>query len=300
MAAYQCGGRCRRPDSQFRPYRQIRRSLPQQLFHLPWLCPFSIIDSRRAIDLAIGGSGDARQLLSRKIHRIPRLARPSGLLQRLTGKGARLLIRTKFRNRSWTSISNDCAVNCDDFLEKRPAGKPFLFWYGSHEPHSSFRAGADAAAGMKVSALLPDKPEVRSEILDYLRCADNGMPLPRAKANVQEYGIHLPTALSWPKAIPAGVSFRRCGRNRAAGLTHFAPLLRQGARVTSMRDETTWATPVARSARNAIATSETSPRPCGRPAIRRISPISTTGRARTLTSPTRTSIRILCCQASGG
>jgi uncharacterized sulfatase len=47
-----------------------------------------------------------------------------------------------------------------------------------------------------------------------LVCADNGMSFPRAKANVYEYGIHLPAAIAWPAAIPGGrrmddlVSFR--------------------------------------------------------------------------------------------
>lgn len=34
--------------------------------------------------------------------------------------------------------------------------------------------------------------------------SDNGMPFPRAKANVYEYGIHMPLAISWPASIPAG------------------------------------------------------------------------------------------------
>jgi N-sulfoglucosamine sulfohydrolase len=83
-----------------------------------------------------------------------------------------------------------------------------------------------------VPAFLPDTPEVRSDILDYyeeieyfdrhlgrilasiekagelantpmVACSDNGMSFPRAKANLYEYGIHQPTAISWPKAMPA-------------------------------------------------------------------------------------------------
>ena len=34
--------------------------------------------------------------------------------------------------------------------------------------------------------------------------ADNGMPFPRAKANCYEYGIHVPFAVSYPKAFPGG------------------------------------------------------------------------------------------------
>ena len=31
--------------------------------------------------------------------------------------------------------------------------------------------------------------------------ADNGMPFPYAKANLQEYGTHVPLAISWPAGI---------------------------------------------------------------------------------------------------
>jgi N-sulfoglucosamine sulfohydrolase len=84
-----------------------------------------------------------------------------------------------------------------------------------------------------VPPFLPDTPEIRSDLLDYcfeiehfdrhlgrildlleergeldntivVVTADNGMAFPRAKANVFEYGAHLPMAISWPKRIPAG------------------------------------------------------------------------------------------------
>jgi uncharacterized sulfatase len=38
--------------------------------------------------------------------------------------------------------------------------------------------------------------------LDYtiiVVTADNGMPFPSAKANLQEYGTHVPLAICWPK-----------------------------------------------------------------------------------------------------
>ncbi len=78
-------------------------------------------------------------------------------------------------------------------------------------------------------------PEVRSDILDYLYeiqwfdtqfgkvlaqleqsgeldntlivvTADNGMSFPRAKANVYEYGIHVPLAIRWGSEIRKGVT----------------------------------------------------------------------------------------------
>lgn len=161
--------------------------------------------------------------------------------------------------------ADDYAANFDQFLKQRPQNKPFFFWYGSHEPHRGYRAGSGAAAGkdpakVKVPAFLPDTPEVRSDLLDYYEeieyfdrhlgriiasiekagelsntlivvCADNGMSFPRAKANLYEYGIHLPTAIAWAKVIPPNrtiddlVSFR-----------DFAPTFLEAASLPAHKD----------------------------------------------------------------
>ncbi|MBI2686704.1 MAG: sulfatase [Acidobacteria bacterium] len=147
-----------------------------------------------------------------------------------------------------TVNADDYAANFDEFLTKRPKSHPFFFWYGGHEPHRGYTKGSGAAAGkdpakVKVPAFLPDTPEVRSDFLDYyqeieyfdahlgrmiaaiekagelantliLVCADNGMSFPRSKANLYEYGIHLPAAIAWPYAVPGNrkiddlISFR--------------------------------------------------------------------------------------------
>ncbi len=134
--------------------------------------------------------------------------------------------------------SNDYAANFAAFLKQRPAGKPFCFWYGATEPHRAYERGSGVKAGKKlddvvVPPFLPDTPEVRSDIADYLVeiewfdqhlgrmlrtleeagelddtlvivTSDNGMPFPRAKANMYEYGIHMPLAICWPKRVPGG------------------------------------------------------------------------------------------------
>jgi len=132
----------------------------------------------------------------------------------------------------------DYAANFEAFLKARPAGKPFCFWYGAHEPHRSFEKGSGLKSGKKladvsVPTFLPDSDEIRSDILDYcleiewfdshlgkmmkllsdageldntmiVVTSDNGMSFPRAKANVYEFGIHMPLAIQWPKEIPGG------------------------------------------------------------------------------------------------
>ncbi len=132
--------------------------------------------------------------------------------------------------------NTDYAGNFVDFLDQREKDRPFSFWYGASEPHRGFDKGIGVRSGMKredadVPPFLPDTPEIRSDILDYcyeiqwfdhhlermldtleergelantivIVTSDNGMAFPRAKANVFEYGIHMPLAIAWPAKVP--------------------------------------------------------------------------------------------------
>jgi len=132
----------------------------------------------------------------------------------------------------------DYAENFREFLKHTPEGKPFCFWYGATEPHRDYLKGIGQAMGKKledveVPKFLPDVPEIRSDILDYLVEAewfdlhlgrmidilrkagklentliivtsDNGMPFPRAKSNLYEYGTHMPLVIYFRKMIPGG------------------------------------------------------------------------------------------------
>lgn len=134
--------------------------------------------------------------------------------------------------------SNDYAGNFGDFLAARPDDQPFFFWYGATEPHRAFKKGIGLEQGKKledavVPEFLPDTPEIRSDLLDYaveiewfdshlgrmlaqleaageldntlvIVTSDNGMSFPRAKANVYEYGTHMPLAISWPAGFSGG------------------------------------------------------------------------------------------------
>ncbi|MDA2938804.1 sulfatase [Acidobacteria bacterium AH-259-A15] len=129
----------------------------------------------------------------------------------------------------------DYTANFQAFLEARPNDKPFCFWFGGHEPHRRFERGVGLSSDKKledvaVPPFLPDTPEIRSDILDYaveiewfdrhlgqmlklleergelentlvVVTSDNGMAFPRAKANLYEYGIHVPLAISWPAKV---------------------------------------------------------------------------------------------------
>lgn len=129
----------------------------------------------------------------------------------------------------------DYAGNFREFLDKRPDDQPFYFWYGSSEPHRWYTKGSGLEEGKKIEeaevpGFLPDTDEVRSDLLDYaleiewfdehlarmiamleergeldntliVVTSDNGMPFPRAKANLYEHGIHVPLAVRWGNQI---------------------------------------------------------------------------------------------------
>jgi len=134
--------------------------------------------------------------------------------------------------------TEDYARNFAQFLDARPDSAPFYYWYGANEPHRVYEPGSGARAGKKIEdaqvpQFLPDAPIVREDILDYLLetewfdrhlglmldrleqigeldntfvivTGDNGMSFPGAKANLYEYGIHVPLAARWPERVATG------------------------------------------------------------------------------------------------
>ena len=129
----------------------------------------------------------------------------------------------------------DYFKNFLDFYNNKQSNKPFFFWYGGHEPHRNYEYGSGVKSGKDIldsfpPQFLPDNDVTRNDMLDYLLeidhfnnhlkkmleylkeigelentivivTADNGMPFPYAKANLQEYGTHVPLAISWLNKI---------------------------------------------------------------------------------------------------
>ena len=124
------------------------------------------------------------------------------------------------------------------FLSAKPSDQPFCYWFGTFDPHRPYTPNVGVRAGMhpdsvQVPPFFPDLPCVRNDMLDYyaeverldrhlsqvvelLRArgelentlivvtSDNGMPFPRAKANLYDYGSRMPFVAHWPAVIPGG------------------------------------------------------------------------------------------------
>jgi N-sulfoglucosamine sulfohydrolase len=158
-------------------------------------------------------------------------------------------------------------ASLERFLDARPRGRPFCYWFGSPDPHREYEEGKGAASGIPKDAIrlfphLPDAPEVRSDVADYywevqrfdtevgrmldllekrgelertlvVMTGDNGMPFPRCKANLYDCGVRVPLALRWPERFAAG---RRV--DAFVSLTDLAPTFLELAGVEAPRATT--------------------------------------------------------------
>lgn len=150
-----------------------------------------------------------------------------------------------------------------EFLTSRPKDAPFCFWFGSHDPHRPYSAGSGGGGGsVAVPPFLPDVPEVQGDLREYLGeierfdrelgamlqileedeeldntlvvvSSDNGMPFPRAKANLYDYGTRVPLAVRWHAQVDPGRTV-----SDFISLVDLAPTFLEGAGVRVPRGMT--------------------------------------------------------------
>ena len=148
----------------------------------------------------------------------------------------------------------------DEFMKHRDPSKPFCFWFGTVDPHRPYEAGRGRASGIDVDAIhvpgfLPDTDVVRSDIADYyyeverfdrevgeaialleksgeldntiiVMTGDNGIPFPRCKGNLYDWGVREPLAIRWGDRVKPG---RRV--SEFVSFTDFAPTFLAAASV---------------------------------------------------------------------
>lgn len=124
------------------------------------------------------------------------------------------------------------------FLDARPADRPFCFWLGSSDPHRGYKKDSGKESGMDISKIplpkfYPDMEEIRSDIADYywevqrfdrdcgkaiklleetgeldntiiVMTGDNGIPFPRCKSNIYDMGVRVPMAIRWGDKAKGG------------------------------------------------------------------------------------------------
>ena len=159
--------------------------------------------------------------------------------------------------------ANDYAGNFGDFLKEAPKSRPWVFWYGTTEPHRGYEYKSGVRLGKKLSQIdrvpsyWPDNETSRHDMLDYaievehydthlgrilemlkqsgqlentlvVATSDHGMPFPRVKGQAYLHSNHIPLAMRWPKGIR--------GSNRViedfVNFTDLAPTFLQAAGIT--------------------------------------------------------------------
>ena len=158
-------------------------------------------------------------------------------------------------------------ANFQQFLDRRPAGKPFCFWLGSIDPHRPYDLDSGAKGGMDLQQIqlpgcFPDHAVVRGDVADYyfevqrfdqlvgsalaaleklgeldntlvLMTGDHGMPFPRGKSNLYDLGTRVPLAVRWPARVPANRTI-----SDFVSLTDLAPTYLEAAGSLTLADMT--------------------------------------------------------------
>ena len=139
-------------------------------------------------------------------------------------------------------LYDEVRENFEAFLEARPEGSPFCYWWGPTNTHRKWEHGSgkalwdlepDQLKG-RLPDYLPDVHEVREDVCDYLgEClavdaglglllrrveelgeldntlvvvsGDHGIPgFPRGKCNLYDLGCEVALAVRWPGRVPEG------------------------------------------------------------------------------------------------
>jgi len=159
----------------------------------------------------------------------------------------------------------------ETFYRNRPKDMPFTFWFGSADPHRDYVPNTGIQTGMRLDdvalpGFFPDLDCVRNDILDYyfeverfdrecgqilrfleaageldntiiVMTSDNGMPFPRAKANLYDLGTRMPLAIRWPERIKPGTLV-----HSFVNFIDFAPSFLEagGLKAENMSGESIW------------------------------------------------------------
>ncbi|MCX7043864.1 MAG: sulfatase-like hydrolase/transferase [Candidatus Sumerlaeota bacterium] len=126
-----------------------------------------------------------------------------------------------------------------EFLDKKPAGKPFFLWVNYNNPHhpwNEMTARPDPAS-LKLPPHFPDLPGMREQLADYcgevnrldlqvkavldtvgkrglldktliVFAGDNGLALPHGKGSLYDPGCNTPLVVRWPGVVKAGAESR--------------------------------------------------------------------------------------------
>lgn len=142
------------------------------------------------------------------------------------------------------ALLNEVRKNCSAFLEDRKKDQPFFYWFNPTNTHRTWVKGSgkklwginpDNLKG-KLPKFLPDEPEIREDIADYLGevqafdsavgviteelrtrglldntllvvSGDNGIPgFTRGKTTLYDFGTQVPLIMRFPSRVGSGIT----------------------------------------------------------------------------------------------
>jgi arylsulfatase A-like enzyme len=136
--------------------------------------------------------------------------------------------------------SDEAAVTqIAEFLDRKPADKPFCLWLNFSDPHHPWNAAADAPdpATLVLPPHWPDLPGMRRQLAEYcgevnrvdrsvqrvlellaqrgfaantlvVFCGDNGLAFPHGKGSLYDPGLNVPMLVRWPGVVKPGSESR--------------------------------------------------------------------------------------------
>lgn len=173
------------------------------------------------------------------------------------------------RDEAHQGIMAEVRGNFEDFLAAQKEGQPFFFWYGPTNVHRTWEKGSGKALwGIepdllqgKVPPFLPDVPEIREDLADYLGevqafdasigvivevlhekglldntilivSGDHGAPgFSNGKCNLYDFGCQVPLVIQPTAAIREGMTQKGVVVDDLVSLTDLAPTILEFARV---------------------------------------------------------------------
>lgn len=147
-------------------------------------------------------------------------------------------LRTFEQRFDYVKTGSDTAAvsQMTEFLDRKPASKPFFLWVNFSDPHHVWNAPQEfrpSPASLKLPAHWPDLPGMREQLADY--CAevnrldrsvkaildllaargfasntlvvftgDNGAALPHGKGSLYDPGSNVPFLIRWPGVVQPG------------------------------------------------------------------------------------------------
>jgi N-sulfoglucosamine sulfohydrolase len=138
----------------------------------------------------------------------------------------------------WLNTCSDdqVASQVGQFLDKRPANRPFFMWANFSDPHHVWNAPSEFRpdpASLVLPPHWPGLPGMREQLADYCAevnrvdrtiadvllelssrnlmdntivvfCGDNGAALPHGKGSLYDPGSNVPCLVRWPKVVKPG------------------------------------------------------------------------------------------------